>query len=221
MKKYLTLLATAATMIAASQASVTINFGMGNMYSSTGTTTAFPSGGLLNLLALDSGTWSSAYPNLATALSTNTSSWTLPGTTLVGQIANDDSGGSGVTGGAFSFSYSGNFGVGDQLLIVAYPGLTLSSSSPGAGKAGFFYRTDSIVDGSLIAYVAPADGGAYDLFSYTLDLGGTSPNNQFTSGTGAAGGQGFTTVPEPSTYALLAMSGIGMAGYVIRRRRRA
>lgn len=221
MKKYLTLLATAATMIAASQASVTINFGMGNMYSSTGTTTAFPSGGLLNLLALDSGTWSSAYPNLATALSTNTSSWTLPGTTLVGQIANDDSGGAGVTGGAFSFSYSGNFGAGDQLLIVAYPGLTLASSSPGAGKAGFFYRTDSIVDGSLIAYVAPADGGAYDLFSYTGDLGGTSPNNQFTSGTGATGGQGFTTVPEPSTYALLAMSGIGMAGYVIRRRRRA
>lgn len=221
MKKHLAILAAATALVTGSQASVTINFGMGSMYSSTGTTTAFPSGGLINLLALDSGTWSSAYPNLATALSTNTSSWTLPGTTLVGQIANDDSGGSGVTGGAFSYSYSGGFGAGDQLLIVAYPGLTLSSLAPGAGKAGFFYRTDSILDGSDIAYIAPADGGTYTLATYTLDLGGSVANNQFTSGVGATGGQGFTTVPEPSTYALLAMSGIGMAGYVIRRRRRA
>jgi len=36
----------------------------------------------------------------------------------------------------------------------------------------------------------------------------------------AAGNNAFTTVPEPSTYALLALSGIGLAGYVARRRAR-
>jgi len=30
----------------------------------------------------------------------------------------------------------------------------------------------------------------------------------------------FTAVPEPSTYAMLALAGAGFAGYVIRRRRR-
>lgn len=221
MKKYLTILALVVGISASSQASVAINFGMGDMYSSTGTTTAFPSGGRLNLLALDSGTWASAYPSLITALSTNTSSWTLPGTTLVGAIANDDSGGPGSTGGVFNFSYSGGFGVGDQLLLVAYPTLTLASSAPGNGTPGFFFRTDSVIDGSDIAWIAPADGSTVSLFAYTLGAGGSLPNNQFTSGVGATGGQGFTTVPEPSTYALLAMSGIGMAGYMIRRRRRA
>jgi hypothetical protein len=30
----------------------------------------------------------------------------------------------------------------------------------------------------------------------------------------------FTAVPEPSTYAMLALSAAGVAGYVVRRRRR-
>lgn len=219
MKKYLTILALIAGISASSQASVTINFGIGDMYTTNGA--AFPAGGRLNLLALDSGTWSSAYTNLITALSSNTASWTLPGTTLVGAIANDDSGGPGSANGVYNFSYSGNFGVGDQLLLVAYPTLTLASSAPGNNTPGFFFRTDSVIDGSDIAWIAPADGSTVSLFAYTLGAGGSLPNNQFTSGAGATGGQGFTTVPEPSTYALLAMSGIGMAGYMIRRRRRA
>jgi hypothetical protein len=221
MKKQLTILSAALLIAVTAHSSVTINFGMGNMYSSTGTATAFPSGGLLNLLALDSGTWSSAFPNLADSLSQNTNSWTLPGTTLVGQIANDDVGGPGSTGGAFSYSYAGNFGAGDQLLLVAYPTLTLSSSQPGLAAPGFFFRTDSIIDGSDIAWVAPADGATVSLFAYTIDSGGTLANNQFTSGSGALGGSGFTTVPEPSTYALLSLAGLALGGYAVRRRRRA
>jgi len=219
MKKLLTILVLATGIAASSQASVTINFGMGDMYSSTGTTTAFPVGGRLNLLALDSGTWSSVYPDLIASLTANTSSWTLAGTTLVGSVYNDDSGGPGSTGGAFSFSYSGNFGAGDQLLLVAYPTLTASSTQPGNGARGFFFRTDSIIDGSTIAWLAPSDGATESLFAYTVGAGGVVPNNQFTSGSGAAGGSGFTTVPEPSTYALLGMSALALGGYVARRRR--
>jgi hypothetical protein len=36
----------------------------------------------------------------------------------------------------------------------------------------------------------------------------------------AAGDNAFTTVPEPTTYALLALGALGMAGYAARRRAR-
>jgi hypothetical protein len=67
-------------------------------------------------------------------------------------------------------------------------------------------------------FLSPADGltkafsfsaTTYALTSSDVLKGSLASSNTVTMG------------PEPSTYALLAMSGIGMAGYVIRRRRRA
>jgi hypothetical protein len=69
---------------------------------------------------------------------------------------------------------------------------------------------------------------------FTADLSGiTSIDNQagvyfrlVSEQTAASGGTGrvdditITGVPEPSTYAMLALAGAGFAGYVIRRRRR-
>lgn len=201
-------------------AGVSINFGMGDMYSSTNTSTVFPEGGLLVLLSLDSGTWA-GLGDLNNLFSNLTNSFTPVGVTLVGTIGNDDSGGPGSTGGVFNFNYSGGFNAGDQLMLVAYPTLTTSSLAPGLNTPGYFFRTDLVIDGSDTNWIAPADGGTYSLFAYTLNAGGSLPDNQFTSGAGAAGGNGFTTVPEPSTYALLAISAAAFGGYIVRRRNRA
>jgi hypothetical protein len=51
----------------------------------------------------------------------------------------------------------------------------------------------------------------------------TSWSQTYTSSTVGSGGLGlnsYQVVPEPSTYALLALSGAGLAGYIARRRAR-
>ena len=186
------------------------------MYSSTDNSTTVPLNGLVNILSLDSGNWSGESA-LFTAL---TGSFTPANATLVAQFANDNTGGSlpGVVTSSFGFTYSGNFTAGDQLLVVVYPTLTIASLNPGNNTAGFYFRTDAIIDGSDIAWVAPPDGSTYSLFNYTSDIGGSLPNDQFTSGASATGGQGFTTVPEPATWVLLVGS---LKTVMVFRRRRA
>jgi len=226
MKKAILTTSLACILAATSPASVSINFGLGTMYAGETTGSSFFSnGGRINLLALDSGSWSSlpallGYATLNEVFANQTTSFTPSGVTLVGSIGNDNSGGDGITGGVFNFSYSGNFGAGDELLAVGYSSLTTSSLSPGNGVKGFFFRTGSIIDGSDIAWVAPADGANVILAAYT-DPNGSLAAGALTSGDGAVGGNGFTTVPEPSTYALLALSGLALGGYAMRRRRRA
>jgi len=226
-KTVLSLLAVGALAVQPASAAVTIFFGIGNMYSSTNQTTPFLLNGRINLLSLDSGTWTGTFPDLVTTFSNLTNSYTPAGATLLGSIANNDSGGPGSGDGQFVFNISGGVTTGDELMIVAYPNLTLSSANPGLGTTGFFFRTSLVADGSDIAYAIPADGNTVNLFSYTTAGGGSLPDGQFTSGAGSqaasgAGitGGGFTTVPEPSTYALLAMGAAALGGYVIRRRKR-
>ncbi len=229
MKKILVTIAIAAAITQLATASVNISFGLGTMYSGTTTgSSTFPSGGLINLLAVTNGqTWASlpsflGYSTLNEVFANTTSGFAPTGTYLVGQLGNDNGGGPGVALGNYIYSYSGSFVAGNELMTVAYPTLTLSSLSPGNSTTGFFYRTSSTntASGADIAWVAPADGGTYSLAALTLNLSGDVPNDQFTSGSGATGTQGFTTVPEPSTYALLAMSALGLGGYVVRRRNR-
>ncbi len=215
-----------ALMVQTALSSVNLSFGMGTMYSGTNTgSSPFASGGLINLLAVTNGdTWATlpttlGYSSLNDLFANTTNGFAPTGTVLVGSLANSDVGGPGITDGNFIFNYSGAFTNGVELMVVGYSTLTTNSIVPGQGTMGFFFRTNGIIDGSDIAWITPVDG-TWGLGAYTLGAGGSLPNAQFTSGAGAAGGNGFTTVPEPATYALLAMSALGMGGYMIRRRRR-
>ena len=166
----------------------------------------------MNVLALTNGSTWASLGSLNTVFSNLTNSFLPTGATRVGFFGNNNSGGPGYANGGISFNLTGGVSTGQELLLVVYSGLTTNSASPGLSQPGFFFRDAT--------YVIPSAGSAIDLFSETADIGGPLPADQFTSGTGAAGGAGFTTVPEPSTYALLAMGAAALGGYVIRRRKR-
>ena len=212
MKKTIVTIAAAAILAVPSvfSQSATLAFSLGNMYSGTNTNTAlFPVNGLVNVLVLTNGASWSSFGSLNTLFKNLTNSWVPAGAARVSFQGAD---GLGSYGGAPVVSLTGGVATGQEFLVVGYSSLTTASSQPGNNTDGFFYREAS--------WVLPSAGSAVNFFAETVDYGGLLPENTFTSGAGAAGGNGFTTVPEPSTYALLAMGAAALGGYVIRRRKR-
>jgi len=118
-------------------------------------------------------------------------------------------------------------------------------SSTGATNFSLAYSVDGSSFTTYTNYTVLQSGGAgapgtwsatsnnpiyvlsYDLSSITaiddqpdVYLRLVSEQTSATTGTGRIDGITITGVPEPSTYAMLALAGAGFAGYVIRRRRR-
>ena len=115
-------------------------------------------------------------------------------------------------------------------------------SSTGPTNFSLSYSTDGAAFTTFTTYSvlpssAPNAWNAatnYPIFNFTNDFSAVVElNNQAnvyfrlvvqetagSAGTGRVDDITFTGVPEPSTYAMLALAGAGFAGYVIRRRRR-
>lgn len=107
-------------------------------------------------------------------------------------------------------------------------GFSDTSITNDAYNQAFTYNI-AYVDASTVAVTASLYGGG-SLLSTNITVSAMPNEIKFytTSGDPGAGNlpntgmyfNNLTTVPEPSTYALLGLSAAGMAGYVIRRRRR-
>lgn len=166
-----------------------------------------PDGGLLLLVA----------STTDTTFTTPTATSFTPGTDdiVVAKFALNSTtvGVGGDTNQQITYTYSGNFNVGDPLELFWYPTLTTSATTPGNNTSFGMFRTDQVqsADGSDIAWIAPANGGPYNLFFLTTSQGGSNPD--------AFGIANLTVnpVPEPSIYAVL---GLGLGGLTFAAMRR-
>jgi hypothetical protein len=118
-----------------------------------------------------------------------------------------------------SLSYAGDFGPGDNLYLVWFPLISVAGSVVGYGIDYGVYggAAATVSTDSTMAWVGPADGFAYELFSLT-----TGPATDFSLppsvGADSSLQATLTTVPEPSSALLL---GLGAAGLYLLRRRKA
>ncbi len=201
MKKILYIALLMAFSISYQHAAVTINILGGQFSDQNGN--AVPLGSLLVLVAstLDQ-TFSPIQPN----------AFASGDDIVIAQFAtNNPSSLSGAVSYAINnFNLFGNLSPGDPLALYWYPTLDINASAPGFGTPyGMF--TDPL--GSLLddPFVVPPDGGTITFSIVSQIHQGSLSNNLFLAN--------LTTIPEPSTYALIIL-GLGGLVWVMRRRAR-
>ncbi len=193
-----------ASLAVANSLHAAISFSGTAMQSSFPGVTASTSVGVL--LTLDSGTdWSSIAQVAPGTAFTTGNQLTINSTTFTVFGRNTATALRSVPGNVSNFSFTGGMSGNDQFAILLFPNAA-QADSVSAGTALSLWRGAD--------WLLPATDGSGSTFNFATSGGAftTVPNT-------ATSTQSFSVVPEPSTYALLSLAGIALAGYAARRRR--
>ena len=188
---------------------VTLTIDAGLLENTIGTAVE-PAGGLLQLIASPSGTFSAP-----TSTSYVTGDNVLISSFAASYTASQISGETLTTTAYPLTTSSYNLTTGESVLLRFYPSLTAANTpaSPTLGTTYGQVRSSTIefpTDGSETAWVIPASGVAADLNYITLNDGGTYSNLSAQATNVVLAGVA-TGVPEPSAY-VLALIGIAAIG---------
>lgn len=201
MKRFLILLLVLGSALSA-KATITINIGGGMLYNADGST-PIAAGMLVQLVA-------STTDNIFSAPTPGSFTGNSSDDIVLASIVSDP----GTFASALVLTYSGNFNAGDLLMLRWFPTIsgTMIPPGPPAGSAYGQFRTDLVENNSTIAWVAPTDGSTNNLFFLTMALGGAEPESA------GVANMTVTAIPEPTTFALVGLSVVGLAAYSRRRR---
>lgn len=126
----------------------------------------------------------------------------------------------GFNGNLTNFAYDSEIAAGTKFALYWFPGITSSGSIVGNSQYYGYYRNDLVQfeSGSDIAFIFPTDGSFSNLYSFDEDVLLTSGASIPTAADFTASFQ-TSAVPEPSTF--MALAGLGICGFLLRRSRKA